>query len=183
MLKNMNLPNKLTILRIALVPFYILFMYLSVKTPSMMYVAGLIFIIASLTDMLDGRIARARNLVTNFGKFLDPIADKILVLTALLLFIDLGRLPMWTAIIVVAREIWIAALRNIAVLNGRVVAADSYGKIKTMTQMVSLSIMHFEGALAFMVIPDTVIFYISMLFTVISWVNYTVNNKDVLKED
>lgn len=197
-MKKMNLPNKLTILRVLLVPVYAVLMYLSYElkvnvtdsgvyiiSPEynrLIYIAGVVFILASLTDLVDGKIARKYDMVTDFGKFADPIADKILVLTAVIILSDLGRIPSWCTIVIVSREIIIAALRNIAVLKNRVVAADIYGKIKTMTQLISVSAMHFETILPFLSIPIDIIFYLSMFFTVLSGVNYMIKNADVFKD-
>lgn len=140
----MNLPNKLTIFRIILVPIMVIIPLLGIKNefngiPITWIVVDIIFIIASITDKLDGYLARSRNQVTNFGKFLDPIADKILVLSAMLLLVEDGRLPAWIPIIVLAREFAVSGYRLIAVeKGGEVIAASKWGKLKTVTQMVAL---------------------------------------------
>ncbi len=197
-MNKMNLPNKLTILRILLVPVYAVLMYMSCETATAvsetgiiyiytefnfwLYVAGAVFVLASLTDLIDGRIARKYNMVTDFGKFLDPIADKILVLTAVIIFAGFGRIHSWTAIVIVAREIIIAALRNIAVLKNKVLAADIYGKLKTMFQLISVSLMHFDTHFSWLMTADTVLYYLSVALTVISGVNYIMKNLDVFKD-
>ncbi len=128
----MNLPNKLTILRVILIPFFVVFL-LGAETfgPWSVYVALAIFVIASLTDMLDGKIARKYNLVTNFGKFMDPLADKLLVVSALVCYVDMGRIPSWIVLIIIAREFIISGFRLVAAESGIVIAASYWGKIKT----------------------------------------------------
>ena len=175
---NKNLPNHLTMLRLLLVPVYMACMLIEFKNNIM--VAGAIFVVASITDFLDGNIARKYNLVSDFGKFADPVADKILVLTAVILFCETGRVTGWSTVIMVAREIMVASLRYMAVLKNRVLAADIYGKIKTMLQMVALIMMHFEKVLSFFPAVATVIYYLAVLFTVISGANYLIKNKDVI---
>ena len=133
----MNLPNKLTILRVIMIPFFVLaLLYNGGENQTLRYVAAAIFIIASLTDMLDGKIARKYNLVTDFGKFMDPLADKILVTAALIYFIPLGLAPAWIVILILAREFLVTSLRLIASGKGIVIAADKWGKYKTATTMV-----------------------------------------------
>ena len=140
----MNLPNKLTILRILLVPIMVIIPYLKIQgvfldIPISFLIMELIFIIASITDKLDGTIARKRNLVTTFGKFLDPIADKILVLAALIILVELGKIPGWIPIIVLFREFVVSGYRLIAVGNGgKVIAASIWGKLKTVSQMIAI---------------------------------------------
>ena len=140
----MNLPNKLTVLRILLVPIMVLIPYLNIQgeflgIPISCIIIDLIFIIASITDKLDGSIARKRNLVTNFGKFLDPIADKILVLAAMVMLVGMDKLPAWIPIIVLFREFVVSGYRLIAVeQGGKVIAASIWGKIKTATQMTAI---------------------------------------------
>ena len=173
----MNLPNKLTVLRVILVPFFVLFLlgadYMGPFSP---YIALIIFIVASLTDMLDGKIARKYNLITNFGKFMDPLADKVLVLAAMLWFCQAGRLPAWALVIVVAREFAVSGLRLVAVDNGRVIAAAWSGKVKTFATMVCLCIMH----LPVPPVVDYVCVAVIAVTTLYSGVEYFVKNKDVL---
>ena len=175
---NKNLPNQLTLFRMLLVPVYAVLFLVDFKNH--LIISGIVFIVASLTDFFDGRIARKYNLVSDFGKFADPVADKILVLTSVVLFCEAGRVSGWSAAIMVAREIMVASLRYMAVLKNRVLAADIFGKIKTMLQMVALVLMHFEGILSFLTIPATVLYYLAVLFTIISGANYLIKNRDVI---
>ena len=135
----MNLPNKLSMLRICMIPIFVIFALMDAAWAQ--YAALAVFALASLTDMLDGKIARARNLVTNFGKFIDPIADKLLVMSALVVLTAQGRMPAWVCIVMLAREFAISGLRLIAVENGRVIAAGMLGKIKTVTQMAAVMLL------------------------------------------
>ncbi len=130
----MNLPNKLTMLRIIMVPVFVVF--LSMDEAWCRYVALILFIAASLTDLLDGRIARARNLITDFGKFMDPIADKLLVMSALVVLVALGITPAWVCIIMLAREFIVSGFRLVAAGKGKVIAAAIWGKLKTVSQMI-----------------------------------------------
>ncbi len=170
----MNLPNKLTILRIILVPVFVALMMLE-----MFWSATAVFVIASLTDMLDGYLARKRNEITNFGKFADPIADKILVVSALLCLMETAVIPAWAVIIVIAREFIVSGLRMSAASQNVVIAADGFGKIKTITQMVSITmlLLGFGGIFG---IVALVLFYISVALTFLSGVSYIVKYKDVL---
>lgn len=145
----MNLPNKLTVLRVIMVPFFVLFMLTDLGGDANKWIALAIFCVASLTDMLDGKIARARNLVTNFGKFMDPLADKLLVCSAMICLIPVGKLPAWIVIIIIAREFIISGFRLIASDNGIVIAASYWGKFKTVSQMfmIILLIADFGGSL------------------------------------
>ena len=130
----MNLPNKLTILRIIMIPFFVLFMLLDGgANQTYRYIAAVIFIVASFTDLLDGKIARKYNLVTNFGKFMDPLADKLLVCSGLICFVGLGALPAWFVIIIISREFIISGFRLVASDNGVVIAASYWGKFKTVS--------------------------------------------------
>ena len=135
---QMNLPNKLTILRVLMIPFFVLFMLWDITGAADKWIAAVIFIVASLTDMLDGKIARARGLVTNFGKIMDPLADKILVYSALCLFIETDSIEAWMLIIILAREFVVAGMRTVAASEGRVLAAGMSGKIKTVLQMIAV---------------------------------------------
>ena len=177
----MNLPNKLTILRVIMIPFFVAALMVDGGTnQTMRYVAAAIFIIASLTDMLDGKIARKYNLVTNFGKFMDPLADKLLVCSALICMIELGQLPAWMVIIIISREFIISGFRLVAADNGVVIAASFWGKFKTVFQMVGvvLLILNIE---ALSVITSLVI-WIALILTVVSLVDYIVKNIGVLTE-
>ena len=177
----MNLPNKLTILRVIMIPFFVAALMVDGGTnQTMRYVAAAIFIIASLTDMLDGKIPRKYNLVTNFGKFMDPLADKLLVCSALICMIELGQLPAWMVIIIISREFIISGFRLVAADKGVVIAASYWGKFKTVFQMVGvvLLILNIE---ALSVITSLVI-WIALILTVVSLVDYIVKNIGVLTE-
>lgn len=172
----MNLPNKLTLLRIVLIPPFLLVLYLDVPFAS--YIALAIFIIASLTDMLDGQIARKRNLVTDFGKFADPLADKMLVTAAMLWFVEIGQMPGWALLIVIVREFAVSGLRMVASDKGRVIAAGWSGKVKTAATMVCIVLM-------FLPIPpalNTVCVAVIVATTIYSGVEYFMKNKDCLSD-
>lgn len=179
--KKMNLPNKLTLLRVALIPFFVLFMLHSYSWGLWSrIVAMIIFIGASLTDWFDGKIARANNLVTNFGKFMDPLADKLLVASALICFVALHRMPTWIVIVIIAREFIISGFRLVAVENGVVIAAGWWGKIKTAVTMVTIIYMIplFICRPAF--ILEQILIYASLILTVVSLIDYLIKNKNVL---
>lgn len=178
----MNLPNKLTLFRVFLIPFFVVFLLAPWFPGYGNYIATAIFIIASITDFLDGKIARKYNLVTNFGKFMDPLADKLLVCSALICLVALERIPAWVVIIIIAREFIISGFRLIASDNGVVIAASYWGKFKTASQMlmVILLVLNLPGTV-FSVIC-TVLIYLSLVLTVISLIDYIVKNKGVLKE-
>ena len=135
----MNLPNKLTILRVIMIPFFLVALMVP-QIPGGKWIALALFCLASLTDMLDGKIARKYNLITNFGKFMDPLADKLLVSSAMIALIDLGRIPAWVVIVIIAREFIISGFRLVASDNGVVIAAGWWGKIKTFTQCIAIVI-------------------------------------------
>ena len=172
----MNLPNKLTIFRILCIPVFVVLMLVN-TIPYNNYIAVGVFIIASLTDMLDGKIARKYNLVTNFGKFMDPLADKLLVSSALICMIEMGMLPAWIVIIIISREFIITGFRLIAAEGGLVIAASWWGKIKTVTQMIMiiLLLLGVQGIIA------TILIFLATLFTVISGVDYIVKNISILR--
>ncbi len=171
----MNLPNKLTVLRmIMIVPFVVLLM------DGWDMISLAIFVIASLTDLLDGKIARKYHLVTNFGKFMDPLADKLLVCAAMIVLVEMGRIPAWIVIIITSREFIINGFRLIASDNGVVIAASYWGKFKTVFQMVMICLMIANiGALS--LITD-VVMWIALILTVVSLADYLYKNKDVMKE-
>ncbi len=176
----MNLPNKLTILRVVMIPFFVAFMLLPVTGGADKWIALALFIVASLTDMLDGHIARKYHLVTNFGKFMDPLADKLLVCSALICLVDLKRIPSWIAIVIIAREFIISGFRLIASDNGVVIAASYWGKFKTTFQMVMICLMIANlEPLAFV---TKLVMWAALLLTVISLVDYLVKNKSVMGE-
>ena len=177
----MNLPNKLTVLRVILIPFFVVSMMIeNGASQTFRYVAAAIFIIASLTDMLDGKIARKYNLVTNFGKFMDPLADKLLVCSALICLIQLGQLPAWMVIIIVSREFIISGFRLVAAEQGIVIAASYWGKFKTTFQMIAvvLMILNFEALSAVTLICT----WAALILTIISLVDYIAKNHKVLTE-
>ena len=170
----MNTANKLTMLRVVLIPVYLVLWHLDF--PGNNYAALAVFVIASLTDLLDGYIARHYNQVTDFGKFMDPLADKVLVLTAMICFCAMGRMPAWAVVIVMAREFAVSGLRLVAVDNGRVIAAGWSGKVKTASTMVCLCLIH-------LFIPDVlgwVCVVIIAATTLYSGIEYFVLNRDVL---
>ncbi len=189
----MNLPNKLTILRTVLIPFFLVALLCDENyggfIPYGNWIALVIFGIASLTDMLDGKIARKYNLVTNFGKFMDPLADKLLVSSAMIAFIELDRIPCWIVIIIIAREFIISGFRLVAADNGIVIAAGIWGKIKTAEQMVMLCIMIadlgsiFTGAKTYIHTFETVLVYIALILTIVSLLDYLLHNKNVLADN
>jgi CDP-diacylglycerol--glycerol-3-phosphate 3-phosphatidyltransferase len=191
--KGMNLPNKLTILRTILIPFFLVALLCDQNyggfVPYGNWIALVIFAIASLTDMLDGKIARKYNLVTNFGKFMDPLADKLLVSSALIAFIELDRIPCWIVIIIIAREFIISGFRLVAADNGVVIAAGIWGKVKTAEQMVMLCIMMadfgsiFTSAADGIHIFENVLIYIALILTIVSLLDYLIHNKGVLSDN
>ncbi len=171
----MNTANKLTLLRVVLIPVFLLAVYL--PFPFHMLIALFLFILASVTDFIDGYIARHYDQVTDFGKFMDPLADKVLVMAALLCFVEMGRLPAWALLIVILREFAVTALRLIAVEGGRVIAAGWSGKVKTASTMVCICLM-----LAFTGVPalDVVCTVVILVTTIYSGVEYFVKNRDVI---
>ena len=177
----MNLPNKLTVLRVIMVPFFVFFMLTDVGGEANKWIALAIFVVASLTDMLDGKIARKYNLVTNFGKFMDPLADKLLVCSALICMIELRELPAWMVIIIISREFIISGFRLVAVDNGIVIAASWWGKAKTISQMIMIILLIASFGGIFNVL-ETAFVYIATVLTVISLVDYIWKNRAVLNE-
>ena len=192
-MSKMNLPNKLTIFRVILIiPFVVLLLGgeagwfgSNVLIPNVIALA--IFIIASLTDLADGKIARKYNMVTNFGKFMDPLADKLLVCSALIALIELKRIPAWIVIIIIAREFIISGFRLVASDNGVVIAASYWGKFKTTFQMVMVCLMLInvpgvETWWPWLNVLTQVIMWVALALTIISLIDYLVKNKGVLKE-
>ena len=174
----MNTPNKLTLLRIIMIPFFVVFMLVDFG-PWSKWAALAIFVVASLTDTLDGYLARRDHLVTNFGKFMDPLADKLLVCSAMICMIELGRLPSWVVIVIIGREFVISGFRLIASDNGVVIAANYWGKIKTVCQMVMIIVLIADLGGGF-VILEQILIYASLLLTVISLVTYLWQNRSVV---
>jgi len=179
---SMNLPNKLTILRVILIPFFVFFMLAPYFEGYGNYIAVAIFIIASFTDFLDGYLARRDNLVTNFGKFMDPLADKLLVCAALICLIETGQLPAWVVVIIISREFIISGFRLIASDNGVVIAASYWGKFKTVSQMLMVIVLILNIDHIVFAVLGTALMWIAVALTVISLVDYVVKNKDVLKD-
>ena len=176
---TMNLPNKLTILRVIMIPFFVFFMLWPV-VPYSNIIDVLIFCVASFTDFLDGYLARRDGLVTNFGKFMDPLADKLLVGAALICLIETGQLPALVVIIIISREFIISGFRLIASDNGVVIAASYWGKFKTVSQMVMVIVLILNIPALAMV--GQILIWVSTILTVVSLVDYIVKNKDVLKD-
>ena len=178
----MNLPNKLTIFRVILIPFFVAVLLLRPEDGSWRLIADGIFIVASLTDMLDGKIARKYNLVTNFGKFMDPLADKLLVCSAMICLVALNQLPAWIVIIIISREFIISGFRLIAADNNVVIAANYWGKFKTVFQMLMIIVMVANFAYPVWQMLGVILMYIALALTVISLVVYIYDNRAVLKE-
>ncbi len=177
----MNLPNKLTVLRMIMIPFFAAaLLWEGGQVQNFRYLAAGIFIVASLTDMLDGKIARKYNLVTNFGKFMDPLADKLLVCSALICLVELKELPAWMVIVIISREFIISGFRLVASDNGVVIAASYWGKFKTTFQMIAVVLLILKIEALSMV--TTAVVWIALALTVISLVDYIVKNAGVLKE-
>lgn len=192
----MNLPNKLTIVRmIMIVPFVVLLLggfyqwpWLAGIMPYVDYISLAIFIIASLTDMLDGKIARKYNLVTNFGKFMDPLADKLLVCSAMICLVEMGRIPAWVVIVIISREFIISGFRLVASDNGVVIAASYWGKFKTVFQMIMICLLIVDnayfplaGTLVWSILAN-VIMWIALALTVISLLDYVIKNRSVMSD-
>ena len=175
----MNLPNKLTVFRVILIPFFVLFLLLDITAYDRWFALA-IFIIASLTDFLDGHIARKYNLVTNFGKFMDPLADKLLVCSALICLIELDRIPSWIVIVIIAREFIISGFRLVASDNGVVIAASYWGKFKTTFQIIMICLMIADLAPLYYV--TQIVMWIALALTVISLLDYLIKNKRVMQD-
>ena len=175
----MNLPNKLTLLRICLIPVFVILMLSQIN--NFFLIACIVFMVASITDFLDGRIARKHNLVTDFGKFMDPLADKLLVLSALICMIDYDLVAGWMVIIIVARELTVSILRAIAADNGKVIAASGGGKIKTTSQMIAIIFLligaNFSNDIILLI--GTVAMYIATIFTLYSGIDYLYKNREL----
>ena len=180
----MNLPNKLTVMRVILIPFFVAaLLYDNGSSQTMRIVANVIFIVASLTDLFDGKIARKYNLVTNFGKLMDPLADKLLVMSALICLAQIGDVPGWMVIIILGREFIITGMRQVAAAQGIVIAAGTTGKIKTITQMIAIPLLLLNNwpfsLLSFNLPMDTIFLWIALVMTVVSGTEYIVKNKQL----
>lgn len=178
----MNLPNKLTVLRVLMVPFFVLFMLTDLGGAANKWIALAIFVVASLTDLLDGKIARKYNLVTNFGKFMDPLADKLLVCSAMICLIEKGSLAAWIVIVIIAREFIISGFRLVASDSGIVIAASYWGKFKTVFQMAMIIVLiaAFEGSV--FAVVEQILIWVSLILTIVSLVDYIRKNKEVLTQ-
>ncbi len=200
--KMMNLPNQLTIFRVILIVPFVLVLLGSIQGWGLHetmfggvgayaeYTALAIFIVASLTDLLDGKIARKYNLVTNFGKFMDPLADKLLVCAAMIVLVEMGRIPSWVVVVIISREFIISGFRLIASDNGVVIAASYWGKFKTTFQMVMICMMLVKDApflssaahQEYFALATDIVMWIALVLTVVSLVDYLVKNRNVMKD-
>lgn len=174
----MNTPNKLTVLRMILIPFFVFFLLMDFENWGK-WVALSLFVIASLTDTLDGYLARKNHQITNFGKFMDPLADKLLVCSAMICLIEMGRIPSWVVVIIIGREFVISGFRLIASDNGVVIAANIWGKLKTTCQMIMVILLIADLGGAFFYV-EQIFIYLSLLLTIISLVTYLWDNRKVL---
>ena len=177
----MNLPNKLTVLRVVLIPFFVVFMLVDILGAYDKWIALAIFVVASLTDLLDGKIARKYNLVTNFGKFMDPLADKMRGCWGLIWLTALDKLPAWITIVIICRDFVISGFRLVAADNGVVIAASYWGKYKTTFQMIMVCLLIAD--LAPLALVTTIVTWIAVILTIVSLVDYLVKNRSVLMED
>ena len=177
----MNLPNKLTVLRVVLIPFFVAFLLFDITGAADKWIALAIFCVASLTDMLDGKIARKYNLVTNFGKFMDPLADKLLVCTAMICLVSMNKLNVIVVLIIIAREFIISGFRLVASDNGIVIAASYWGKFKTVSQMAMIIVLIMDLGGVFAVIGNVLV-WVALILTVVSLIDYIAKNKQVLTQ-
>lgn len=177
----MNLPNKLTILRVVMVPFFVLFMLTNIGGPANKWISLVLFVVASLTDLLDGKIARKYHLVTNFGKFMDPLADKLLVCSAMICLVEMDKIAAWIVIVIISREFIISGFRLVASDNGVVIAASYWGKFKTVFQMAMIIVLIADLGGFFDTI-GTILVWVALALTIISLVDYIVKNKQVLTQ-
>lgn len=178
----MNLANKITLLRVLMIPVFLIFML--IDFPWHMEAALAVFVLASLTDKLDGHIARKYNMITDFGKFMDPLADKLLVTGAFLVLIQLGRMEAWIVFVILTREFAVTGLRSLAAAQDVIIAASNYGKLKTVTQIVAIIILLLNNY-PFSIIGfpmDTVMVYITLVITVLSGLDYFIKNKKVIMQ-
>lgn len=173
----MNLPNKLTLLRIILVPVFVVLYLMQLYIPAL-----LVFIAASVTDTLDGKIARKRNLITNFGKIMDPLADKVLVYSAFCLFVQQGVVPGWMLIVILVREFLVAGIRTVAASKGIVIAAGMSGKAKTVLQMIAVPLLIIADLHPIIKLLGTIFLWASLVMTVYSGAEYTLKNKSVFSD-
>ena len=179
----MNLPNKLSMLRILMIPVFVILALMN--APAAQYAAVGVFVLAAITDALDGHIARKNGLVTNFGKFIDPIADKLLVMSALIVLVERGRMPGWVCIVMLAREFAVSGFRLVAAGTGKVIAAGILGKIKTVTQMIAviaLLLTAIDGVFAPLGTFADVAMYVSAFMTVWSGADYIIKNFNCIRD-
>ena len=177
----MNLPNKLTGLRVVMIPFFVAFLLFDITGAADKWIALAIFCAASLTDMLDGKIARKYNLVTNFGKFMDPLADKLLVCTAMICLVSMDKLNVIVVLVIIAREFIISGFRLVASDNGIVIAASYWGKFKTVSQMAMVIVLIMDLGGVFEMIGNVLV-WVALILTVVSLVDYIAKNKQVLTQ-
>ena len=177
----MNLPNKITIFRVIMIPVFLVLLLVP-GIPYGNYIATAVFVIACASDAVDGHIARKYSLVTNFGKFMDPLADKLLVCSALICFVELSYMPAWVVIVITAREFSISGFRTLAADNGVVIAAGVWGKLKTIVQMVMCIVLLLQLPFGFMNVVEQILIYLALALTVISLVEYIWKNKNILAE-
>ncbi|OUP50541.1 CDP-diacylglycerol--glycerol-3-phosphate 3-phosphatidyltransferase [Lachnoclostridium sp. An181] len=175
----MNLPNKLTVLRVLMIPFFVFFMLTDVAGDAGKWIALALFCIASFTDLLDGKIARKYNLVTNFGKFMDPLADKLLVSSAMICLVESGKLAAWIVIIIISREFIISGFRLVASDSGIVIAASYWGKFKTVFQMLMIIVLIMDLGGVFDTV-ETVLIWAALILTIVSLIDYVAKNVQVL---
>lgn len=177
----MNLPNKITLFRVFMIPVFLVFMLIP-QIPYARWIAAGIFVIAALSDLLDGYIARKRNLITNFGKFMDPLADKLLVSSALICLVEMKLIASWIVIIIIAREFIISGFRLIASDNGVVIAAGWWGKVKTNFQMITSVMLIINLDYPVINVLEQIAIYLTLLLTVVSLIDYMLKNRSVLGE-
>ena len=177
----MNLPNKLTILRVIMVTFFVLIMLTDIGGAANKWISLILFVVASLTDLLDGKIARKYNLVTNFGKFMDPLADKLLVCSAMICLIEMNKLDAWIVIVIISREFIISGFRLVASDSGVVIAASYWGKFKTVFQMAMIIVLIADLG-GFFDMLGTVLVWAALALTIISLLDYVFKNKQVLTQ-
>lgn len=175
----MNLPNKITIGRVLLIPLYLVFMLVT-QIPYGRYIAATIFTIAAITDSIDGYIARKNNLITNFGKFMDPIADKLLVCSALICFVEFNQIPSWIAIIIIGREFIVSGFRLVASDSGVVIPADVWGKIKTTVQIIMSILLTVNLDYEVINILERILVYLALALTIISMIDFLYKNREII---
>ncbi|GAB6098696.1 CDP-diacylglycerol--glycerol-3-phosphate 3-phosphatidyltransferase [Halanaerocella petrolearia] len=173
----LNLPNRITLARIILIPLFMAFLLIDFGLPYGRFIALSVFIIAAITDGLDGYLARKRGLVTNFGKFIDPLADKLLISAALISFVDLGQISAWPVMIIIAREFAVTGLRVLAAAEGIVIAASNLGKYKTNAQIFAIIALGLEWSIGYWLL------WLAVVLTIVSGADYLINSKELLKED